>query len=151
MFVSDEDLVSIFKDTDLSRYDGGAVKRKADGYPLGLQVESRIYTWKNTDMKDFIILTYLIQNISNDTLLDCHLGGIYDVDITLLTNTKGASNDRCRYFDEDTTLNLAVGWTETTEGEGGKGFGYIGLSLLESPAVDSLGFIRNDKYIFKFF
>lgn len=150
LFVSDEDIVNIYKDTDLSRYDGFMEKRRKDGYPLGLQFQERVFTWGTDELKDVVILSYIIKNTSNDTLKDCYLGGIYDVDLALATNTQGgAGNDRFRYFSEDTTLNLAVGWTNTDQGELGKGFGYIGISLIESPAISSDKFLRTDKYIYE--
>lgn len=152
LFVSDEDILSIFKDTDLSHFEGyqGVNTRQADGYPLGLQCESRIYSWSQADMKDVIIHSYLIENKSNDTIKNCWIAGVYDVDIGWIPDgIKGAMNDHVRFYNEDASLNLAVGWTDTTEWEAGKGFGYIGVSLLETPAVDANGYIRNDKLIFE--
>ncbi len=150
MFVSDEDIFSIFKDSDLDRYQGGAEKNKALGYPLGLEVQSRIYSWDSDEMKDVVIQSYLIKNVSGHDLKNCWVGGVYDVDIAYLPDAAfGAGNDHTKYFEDDSGLNLAVGWTDTNRYEKGRGFGYIGISLLESPAVDQDGFIRKDKYIFE--
>jgi hypothetical protein len=148
-FVSDEDIVSIFKDTDLSYYDGGESQRRNLGYPLQLEIQSRIYSWKSEEMKDVVILSYLIENKSNDTLLNCWAGGVFDVDIAIATNSQnGAANDRMSYFEFNKDLNLTVGWTMTDQGERGQGFGYIGVSMLETPAIDGNGFIRHDKNVF---
>lgn len=150
MFVSDEDVVSVYKDSDVRYYDGAVVVRRPQGYPLGLQVESRIYSWGNGEMKDVVIMSYLMQNTSNDTLRNCWFAGVYDADIADSINlNKGASNDRFSYFSDDSSQNLVYGWTQTDAGELGKGLGYIGFSMLESPAVDANGFIRQDKYIFE--
>ncbi len=149
LFVSDEDIYSVFKDTDLSQYEGGVQRRKNEGYPLGLEVESRIYTWKQGDMKDVVILSCLVHNKSEDTLKECWFAGIYDVDITYKPNGHvGATNDRIKYFNDDSTLNLAVGWSDATKGDSGRGLGYIGVSMLETPATDADGYIRTDKLIF---
>ncbi len=150
LFVSDEDIISMYKDTDLNEFDGGAAKRKALGYPLGLQIQSSVYSWNNVEMKDVLIISDIVENTSQDTLLDCWVGGFYDIDLLYSTNgPAGASNDRAKFFIEDESLNLGVAWTETSLGEAGKGFGYIGISFLETPAVDKDAFIRNDKLIFE--
>ena len=149
MFISDEDIVSIMKDTDLSKYGDGAVVRKSQGYPLGLEVESRIYSWGSNDLKDVLIQSILFKNKSKDTLKECWLGGFYEHDIAQFSNSlNGAGNDKCRFIDEDTLLNLAIGWTDTTYYDSGRGFGYIGICMLESPATDANGFIRKDGLIF---
>jgi hypothetical protein len=149
-FVSDEDIVTIYKDTDLDHFEGGVVKRKSQGYPMKLEIQSRIYTWKTEEMKDVTIMSYLIENKSTDTLYNCWVGGVFDSDIAYQPSaTQGATNDRMRYFETNKDLNLTVGWTNTDKGEAGKGFGYIGISMLESPAVDNNGFIRTDKMVFE--
>ncbi len=135
---SDEDVISTFKDTDLSVYDGGSQNRRNMGYPLRLQFDQRIFSWtKNKPLSDAIILSYAITNTSKDTLSDCYFGGIYDIDLFGGSNIKGAGNDRLRYYKEDPSLNLFIGWTGTDMGELGKGFGYIGVSFIETPTVDA--------------
>lgn len=150
LFVSDEDIVSVFKDTDLKRFEGGVAFRAAKGYPLGLEIQSNIYTWNAEDMKDIIVISYNITNTSDDTLRNCYIGNVFDTDITTLPNTTfGAGNDRAKFYGTDTTLNLVVTWTDTDRGELGKGFGYLGCYLLETPAIDQNGFLRTDKLIYE--
>jgi type IX secretion system substrate protein len=150
LFVSDEDIVSTYKDTDLSRYNGGAAAREAQGYPLGLQVDSKVFSWGEGDQEDVVVHMYVIENKSNDILKNCWFAGICDTDIGYYPDGyKFAKNDHVRYYSEDPSLNLCVAWTDTDQGEEGKGFGYMGYSLLESPAVDDQGFIRTDKHIFE--
>jgi hypothetical protein len=150
LFVSDEDIVSTMKDTDLDRYDGGAAYREGLGYPLGLQVDTKTYTWSEGDQHDVVIQMYVVENVSNDILYDCWFTGIYDTDIGYQPDGyQAAMNDHTRYFDEDPSLNLVVSWTGTDKGEAGRGFGYLGCSLLESPAVDAEGFIRSDKLLYE--
>ncbi len=149
LYVSDEDILSIYKDTDLEKYEGGAAKRKAQGYPLGLEIRTNVYSWDKEDMKDIVIVSQMIKNTSQETLYNCWAAGFYDIDLVYTPSGPiGASNDRAKFFTEDESLNLGVAWTETTQGEDGRNFGYIGISILESPAVDGSGFIRNDKLIY---
>lgn len=148
-FVSNEDIHCVYKDTDLRRYEGGETARKAQGYPLGLECKQTIYSWGYGELKDVIVIFYEIANRSTDTLMDCYFAKISDTDIGLISNMpNGAGNDRVRYFNEDGSLNLAVAWTDSTRGEAGKDFGYLGLTMLESPSVDANGFIRTDKLIY---
>jgi hypothetical protein len=146
-FISGEDIFSVYKDTDVDQYDGGGNLRRADGYPLRLQYEEIIYSWGFGDYKDFIFQKYKIINFSPDTLYDCWMASVMDIDIALKLNARaGASNDRVTYYFPEDSLDLAVQWTNTDLGERDKGFGYLGLDFLESPAVDSLtGFVRKDK------
>lgn len=149
LFVSDEDVISIYKDTDLDKFEGGAAKRKAQGYPLGLEICSNVYSWNQEDMKDVVIISKIIRNTSQDTLYNCWAAGFFDIDLVYApSGSVGASNDRAKFFIDDESLNLGVAWTETTQGESGKNFGYIGISIVESPAVDEQGFIRSDKLMY---
>ncbi len=135
-FISGEDIFATYKDTDLNYYEKGIQYRKNLGYPLRLQFEQYIYSWGYGDYKDFIFLRYDIINYSNDTLYNCWLAPVMDVDIARAPNTAaGAANDFARYYDEDPSLNLALQWTRDDPMEKGYGFGYLGFDFLESPAV----------------
>lgn len=135
-FISGEDIFATYKDTDLNEFDGGAGLRKSQGYPLRLQFEQMIYSWGFGDYKDFIFIKYEVINFSQDTLKECWMASVMDVDVARAPNlTSGAANDRARFYTEDTTLNLAIQWTNTDQGEKGFGFGYLGFDFLESPAV----------------
>jgi hypothetical protein len=137
-FISGEDIFATYKDTDLERYEGGVSFRRERGYPLKLQVEQMIYSWGFGDYRDFIFIKYEITNYSKDTLWNCWLAPVMDVDIALAPGTQaGADNDRVKFYtcNNDTTLNLAVQWSNGDRGEANKGFGYLGFDFLESPAV----------------
>lgn len=151
-YISEEDIFSVYKDTDLSRYEGGVERRTAQGFPLGFQIEQMIYSWGFGDYADMVFLKYLfihpefIGKERTDTLYQCWMAAVQDVDITLRTNpVGGAGNDRARYYSEEDILNLAVQWTNGDRGETGQGFGYLGFNFLESPAVDAESFIRHDR------
>ena len=147
LIISDEDIFATYKDTDLNYYEGGVASSRERGYPLGLQVDQRILTWnENHPLKDCAIIQYLITNKSNDTLFDCHFGGVYDVDIGI--TSEQATNDRIKYYHSDPTLNLGIGWTNTNLGELGKGYGYIGLSMIETPTIDEQRYLRKDKPLY---
>lgn len=147
-FVSGEDIFCVYKDTDLSRYEGGLSKRKAEGFPLGMQIQQNIYSWGFGAYADIVFLKYEFIHTENfkDTLYDCWMAAVQDVDIALESNSgPGAANDRARYYSEEPNLNLAVQWTNGDRGEAGRGFGYLGFNFLESPAIDADKFLRKDK------
>lgn len=151
LFVSDEDIFSFYKDTDLE-ISPKVKEYKAKDYPLRLQVTQSIYSWDTEELKDVVVLYYNFENNSTDTLRDCWLASVYDFDIVSQygseQNNSRTTNDRVRYFSEDKSLNLIVAWSDSTFGEKGNGLGYVGLTLLETPAVDQDGFIRTDRNLF---
>lgn len=144
-YISEEDIFACFKDTDLSKYKMGPSAAKRKGYPLKLQFEQMIYSWGFGEYKDFVFIKYDIINMSNDSLRDCWMSPMMDVDIARAPYTaNGSGNDRCKYYKSPgfeldptskDTLNLAFQWTMNNRGEDGKGFGYLGYDFLESPAV----------------
>ena len=147
-FVSDEDFISVYHDTTLSRYTMGEDAARQKGYPLQLQVEERVYSWAKEELKDMVVLHYTVENKSADTLRDCFFAPVYDIDLLHANYNGGETNDRVKYYTDSPELNLATGWTMTNKGEAGKGFGYVGLTLLETPAVDQNKYIRKDKTIY---
>ncbi len=147
--VSDEDIISTFKGSDLSVYEGNPGLRRQQGYPLDLQFEQAIYSWATAPLNDAIIVRYRVTNETQDTLFDCWLSPVFDFDIrNIASEADGAGNDDLRYYEEDPELELVMQWTEGDRGEAGRGFGYVGLAILESPAVDQDRFLRSDKQRF---
>ncbi|MDW8074349.1 MAG: hypothetical protein RMK00_01050 [Bacteroidota bacterium] len=145
-FISQEDIFTVYKDTDLRVYEIGEDAAKAEGYPLRIQVEQTVYTWGFGEYANFYFIRYNIINRSTDTLYECWMAPAFDFDLAAAPNfAAGAGNDRVSYYFQDTTLNLAYQWTNTDRGERGRRFGYVGMTFLESPAVDENGFIRRDK------
>ena len=146
---SDEDIFCTYKDTDLVYYEDGETVRRAEGCPLGLQFEQTLYSWDDPQYEDAIIVFYSVINTSADTLKDCWFASMSDPDLALKSNSsQGSTNDRSRYYNEDSEKNLAVFWTMGDRGEKGRGFGYLGLSLIMTPAVDEQGFLRKDNSIY---
>lgn len=145
-FISQEDIFCVYKDTDLRAYEIGEDQARAVGYPLRVQIEQTIYSWGFGEYGHFIFIRFNIINRSQDTLYQCWMAPAMDFDLAAFPNYgTGAGNDRVSYYFQDTTLNLAYQWTNTDRGERGKGFGYIGMNFLESPAVDEQFFIRKDR------
>ncbi len=145
-YISEEDIFSTFKDTDLRYYEGGEVQARKRGYPMRLDIEHTTYSWGFGQYRNFMFLAYTIINRSTDTLRDCWMAPAMDMDIAKAPNTQaGASNDRVRYYEEDPSLNLAVQWTDGNQGEAGQGFGYIGFDFLESPIVNKDKRIESDR------
>lgn len=135
-YISGEDIFSTYHDLDLAQYSGSIIEKRRRGYPLGLQFEFTIYSWGFGDYKDFFFCKYEVMNMSEDTLFDCWLAPIMDVDLARDPFLfSGASNDRVSYNFQDTSLNLAYQWTDGQFGEQGQGFGYLGFDFLESPIV----------------
>ncbi len=140
VFQSDEQIFCVFKDTDLSFYQGADVDPVEAGYPLGLQFEQSVLSWASGDLRDVLMIRYAVRNVSDDILRDCWLAAVYDMDIALRANLRsGADDDYLRYYNEDPALNLALQWSAAGPS------GYVGLSLLETPALDGEGFLRKDK------
>ena len=150
IFISDEDIFTTYKDTDLSRYEEGEAASKSQGYPLKLQFDQRILTFNsNNILADCAIYQYLITNESTETLNQCYLGGFFDPDLARDSSSSfGAGNDFARYYSQDSSLNLAYCWTNTERKEYGHNFGYVGASLLESPSVDENGNIKDSKNLY---
>lgn len=151
-FISGEDIFCTYKDTDLDRYDDGIVSRRQKGYPLRLQYEQTIYTWGIGDYKDIMFVTYKIFNKSSKAYRDCWIATVVDADIGHYLDDYGAKNDFCEYYKTRPELNLGYQWsamgTTSQYAEKGRGFGYLGMAMLETPAVDNTGTLRYDKKIF---
>lgn len=136
-FISGEDIFATFKDTDLNYYQKGYGKAKEEGYPLYVQIENMIYSWGFGQYKDMVFLKYDFINMSPDTLLQCWHAPVMDVDVGRNPFTAfGARNDRVSWYTCDTTLNMAVQWSDPENGERGFGFGYLGFDYLESPSIN---------------
>jgi hypothetical protein len=152
-FISDEDIISIFKDTDVSVYEKDTITKVLEaGLPLGMQYQQAVYSWnKGTPLQDVVVIRYTMINTSPDTLRECYLAPAIDADIAVKANaSNGAANDRTRFMTERPELQTAIQWTNENAGEAGKGFGYLGVTLLETPAVDAQNNIRKDKGFYPF-
>lgn len=136
-FISGEDIFATFKDSDLNYYQKGYGRAKEEGYPLYVQIEHMIYSWGFGQYKDMVFLKYDFINMSPDTLLQCWHAPVMDVDVARSPFTAfGARNDRVSWYTCDTTLNMAVQWSDPDNGERGFGFGYLGFDYLESPSIN---------------
>ncbi|HVZ40234.1 MAG TPA: hypothetical protein VHI13_13225 [Candidatus Kapabacteria bacterium] len=140
--ISGEDIVSLYKDTDLGKYEriarDSAIKK---GYPIGIQVQQTIYSWGFGKYADFLFIKYTIVNKSGENLLNCYMAPALDMDIGSPSNDH---NTIAIPNKDDDSLNLAIQWSESES----KPYGYIGLDFLESPSIDARGFIRHDKRVF---
>ncbi|TAL70854.1 MAG: T9SS type A sorting domain-containing protein [Bacteroidetes bacterium] len=145
-YISDEDIFSTYKDTDLDRFDGGREIRELLGYPLKLQVEQRIFTWANDLLKDVVIIYYNIINFSQDTLYDCWFAPVYDFDIGKIPAVN-AQDDHSQLYKDDRTLNMVICWDDTLD-LGNRVNGIMGFSYLMTPAVDNDYFLRKDKKVY---
>ncbi|MER3328001.1 MAG: hypothetical protein RIF34_00370, partial [Candidatus Kapaibacterium sp.] len=134
--ISGEDIFTTYHDLDIAQYVGSISQRRLQGYPLGLQYEFTIYSWGFGRYQNFFFCLYDVINMSEDTLYDCWLAPIMDVDLARRPfEIPGASNDRVSYWYEDPEFNMAYQFTNGEFGEQGQGFGYLGFDFLESPTI----------------
>jgi hypothetical protein len=141
--ISEEEFISVFKDTDLNYNRKGFEAASEQGYPIGIQVVQRVYTWSFGRYKNMIIIIFELTNKSDELLKDCWFGGFFDPDIELFkTGGVGAKNDYAELVKMDNDVKMAVSWTDTDKGELGEGFGYVGIELIETPSVDNSGNLR---------
>ncbi|MBS1913812.1 MAG: hypothetical protein JST22_17625 [Bacteroidetes bacterium] len=142
--ISGEDIVSLYKDTDLGKYEriarDSAIKK---GYPIGIQVQQTIYSWGFGKYANFLFIKYSIVNKSGENLLNCYMAPALDMDIGSPSNDH---NTIAIPNKDDDSLNLAIQWSESESSS--KPYGYIGLDFLESPSIDARGFVRHDKRVF---
>ncbi len=148
VYLSDEDIVCSYRDTDIDRYEGLPDNLEQLGLPLGIQFDQTLYSWRKGDLADVVILRYVFTNVSDTELEDCFFGSLIDPDISNSAN-RAFQNDRARAFLADPSLNLALAWSEATMGDADAGLGYVGVALVESPAVDSEGRLRSDKRVYE--
>lgn len=134
--ISGEDIFTTYHDLDIARYEGSISRRRQQGYPMGLQFEFTIYSWGFGRYQNFFFCLYDVINMSEDTLYECWLAPIMDVDLARRPLERaGASNDRVSYWYENPEFNLAYQFTDGQFGEQGNGFGYLGFDFLESPTI----------------
>ena len=142
-FVSEEDMFMSFKDTDSLRFQGNKDSLRSLGHPARMQWEQRLYSWANPTYKDMVIIMLYGINTSKDTLTDGWIGYLADTDLKVFGgDSLGVQNDLVRYYNEESKLNLATTWTKSDKGE--SNFGYLGVSLLMTPAVDDNNYVRKD-------
>ncbi|MES2766260.1 MAG: hypothetical protein V4642_10345 [Bacteroidota bacterium] len=149
-FVSNEDIISVFKDTDMYRYELSGHETTNLGLPLGIQYEQAVYSWNiGTPLQDVIVMRYTMINTSQDVLKDCYFAPALDADLAIQGNvSEGAQNDHVKYFSERPDLQTAIQWTDENKGE--KDFGVLAVSLIETPAVTANGNLRKDKKAYNF-
>jgi hypothetical protein len=134
----DEEYVTRFHDGVLGRYEGF---RDAFGFPLGLQFQQNVYSWRSGLYRSAVVLQYEVVNVSDDTLYDCVLAQVTDPDLGV------ALNDHTTvYHGADGTVRAAI--VTTDESEGDEGYEALATVLLESPAIGDpfgahAGFIDN--------
>ena len=142
--LSDEDIFSVYNDSDLDRYDGGSALRESMGYPIGLEIEETVYSWSNFILENSIIIKYNVKNVSGDTLYDCFFAPVIDADLVANGNSSsaGASNDRIMFYHDDPSQNLVICWSEQSKGDEDGDLGIMGVSMILSPETDDYRYIK---------
>jgi hypothetical protein len=116
VFVSEEEMFSIYKDTDVRR---NPHYRPNMGYPNNIDVQQTVLTWGSALHKDFVIFNYTIINKGGEKYTDCYLG--------IMATPSVGSSGSTYFYSEDPSLQLAIVST-------GKN-AIIGFDLLETPRV----------------
>jgi hypothetical protein len=135
-----EQFVSRYHDGSLARYQDA----EADGHPIGLQIEQNVYAFDESAFGNVVILHYRIINVSDDTLFDCHVGQMIDVELG------SSANDHACFYAPRIELGTAYVFSDTTYSDGRK-HGTLLQTLLETPAVERsressrFNFIRHDR------
>ncbi len=141
VYVSDEDLICRFKDTDVNRYEGGA----ASARPIGLQFEQALYSWADPENENYVLLRYDVTNVSGTDLQDCVFGLMNDFDIGEPLNSKHPSlNDRMVYHEELAGRRMVVMWSENGSDVKFQGYGYFGMAMMQSPMLDDDNYVIQD-------
>ena len=141
-YVSDEDVVCRYKDTDVNLYEGGA----ANARPIGLQIEQAVYSWNEPACQDFVLVRYDITNVSGEDLYECFFGhvGDYDIGDPTVSSVPAGSNDNLGNFKELRVRRMVALWSEDMADVQDEEYGYCGVALMQSPSVDADNFIIAD-------
>ncbi|MCX6169762.1 MAG: T9SS type A sorting domain-containing protein [Ignavibacteriales bacterium] len=107
---------------------------------LNIQVTQTSYAWSTSKDQDYIIWKLEIYNNTSTPKDSLYFGLYYDYDAGGITN----EYDNDYYvFDQEKQLTYVVGPTGTTGWEPGSKPFLLGLKFLETPMVDSRGWVVN--------
>ena len=107
---------------------------------LGIQLDVRGYQWNHPAAEDILIITYLIENVSDKTLDSVVFGMYGDADIG---STNGDFADDDAWFDIENDIVYQWDHDGWSSANGGYVPAYFGWSFLESPGNPDDG-IDND-------
>ena len=157
--LSEEDIVNEYTDGDPVN---NPEFHPGTGYPFGIDVTEAIYSWSFGRYRDMIFLRQKVTNSSADSLIDCWMAPAFDPDldaaagldegnsyvddslVTAVANPAMAAQLKLD-FPDPSKLNMGVQWYNYSKPPGGKQYGWIGFSFLETPVIDSAGdIITND-------
>jgi hypothetical protein len=129
LFKSDEDIVAIYKDTDTNMNTGSKLYEL--DMPLGIEAETRVYSYENDDQKNVVFINWIITNKTNNDIGGLSFAPVFDIDITKITNAfTGIDNDRMIFLENTSYVSFA---TEMEEYEEGEEFGYISFQWVQTP------------------
>jgi len=139
LFKSDEDIVAIYKDTDTNINIGS--KLHEFDMPLGIEAETRVYSYENDDQENVVFINWIITNKTNNEIGGLSFAPVFDIDITKITNAfTGIDNDIILFPEDSSYVSFA---TEMEEYEEGEEFGYISFKWVQTPLMKD---IRNIDY-----
>lgn len=123
----DEEFISRFNDTAIGIYEVGVDSAKAFGFPLGLQMQSNVYGWSSGPFASCVLVRYEIVNVGPDTLRECYVGQMSDMDLG------AGGNDHLAWYDVDSTLQAMIAWSGA---EPARQLGSLLIAAIETPVVD---------------
>ncbi len=141
--LSQEDIVDFYDDADPTQ---NPEFKPNTGYPFGLNIQEVVYSWSFGKYRDLLFVRYKAQNTSKDTLHECYLAPAFDPDLgdpandhnTYLADADSVTTKQNPglvepFRSHPSKLNMAYQFSEQ---EGGKEYGVVGFSFLESPTIN---------------
>lgn len=131
IFKSDEDIVAIYKNTDTTANKSSFIF--GGGLPLGIEAETRVYSYGNESQKNMVFINWIITNTNDEGIGEVSFAPVFDIDITKKTNAfSGIDNDIIIYSKDSSYVTFA---TEMEEYEVGEEFGYISFKWVQLPYI----------------
>jgi len=143
--MSDEDIVSIYKDTDKKVNTGAIINKNL--FPVGVDAQTRVYSFDNENQKNTIFLNWIFTNKKGGLIQSITLAPVFDIDITKTTNAFAGIDNDIVIFPKDTSYITFA--TKMEVYEEGESFGYISFKWIQLPTLFNIAvdYDNPDRYI----
>ena len=149
--VSEQDYIAVYTDTLTDQTFVAADPISGQHRPVGLQITQRSYSWSYDYARDFVLIDFILTNISDQPITQPYMGVFVDADIfhELTGGARGANDDYSGYLISvpsaysglRDTVNIA--WSADNDGDPGLGgawdyrsvTGIFGTRVVRSPAA----------------
>lgn len=127
-----ETITTKFNDGDLSQYEGGVEKRKAQGFPIGLEFAQTLVAWSEGPFRDVVLLRTHIRSTRSDTIWGMRLAYVLDFDIGHSSDGQFASlNDAVLPILTRPDLRILKFYNDPSDKNAPKGM--VGVGLIQPP------------------